>query len=120
VRDLRAFAGYDGPAGREVVMGRRSGLAVEERREAVLSLVRRDEPAAVVARRYGVSEQTLYRWREEFLAGGEAALAAGRNGKAKETRRIRDLERLLAERDRVIGELTVANRVLKKAQAGRL
>ena len=101
-------------------MGRRSGLPVEERREAVLSLVRRDEPATVIARRYGISEQTLYRWRDDFLAGGEAALAAGKKGKRAETKRIRELEREVAHRDRVIGELTIANRVLKKAQAGRL
>ena len=95
-------------------MGKRSGLGVPERREAVLSLVRRDEPAAVIARRFGVSEQSLYRWRDDFLAGGEAALAARRNGKKAETKRIREFTRDLDERDRVIGELTIANRLLKK------
>ncbi|MHC4503759.1 MAG: helix-turn-helix domain-containing protein [Planctomycetota bacterium] len=95
-------------------MGKRSGLGVPERREAVLSLIRRDEAAAVIARRFGVSEQTLYRWRDDFLAGGEAALAAKKNGKKVETKRIRELTRDLAERDRVIGELTIANRILKK------
>ena len=95
-------------------MGKRSGLGVPERREAVLSLVRRDEPAAVIARRFGVSEQSLYRWRDDFLAGGEAALVARRNGKKAETKRIRELTRDLDERDRVIGELTIANRLLKK------
>jgi hypothetical protein len=30
---------------------------------AVLALLRREEPAAQLARRFGVSEQTLYRWR---------------------------------------------------------
>ena len=95
-------------------MGRRAGLGVPERREAVLSLIRRDEPAAVIARRFGVSEQSLYRWRDDFLAGGEAALAARRNGKKAETRRIKELTRDLDERDRVIGELTIANRLLKK------
>ena len=100
-------------------MGKRSGLGVPERREAVLSLVRRDEPGAVIARRFGVSEQTLYRWRDDFLAAGEMALAAKKNGKKAETKRIRELTRDLAERDRVIGELTIANRILKKG-AGRL
>jgi transposase-like protein len=95
-------------------MGKRSGLGVPERREAVLSLIRRDEPAAVIARRFGVSEQSLYRWRDDFLAGGEAALAARRNGKKAETRRIKELTRDLEERDRVIGELTIANRLLKR------
>ena len=95
-------------------MGKRSGLGVPERREAVLSLVRRDEPAAVIARRFSISEQSLYRWRDDFLAGGEAALTAKTGGKKAETRRIRELTRDLDERDRVIGELTIANRLLKK------
>ena len=98
-------------------MGKRSGLGVPERREAVLSLIRRDESAAVIARRFGVSEQSLYRWRDDFLAGGEAALAA-KNGRKAEAKRIKELARDLEERDRVIGELTIANRLLKKGGRG--
>ncbi len=56
-------------------MGKRSEVPVNERRQAVLSLLRREEPAAVIARRCGVAKATLYRWRDDFLAGGEAALA---------------------------------------------
>ncbi len=38
-------------------------------------LLRREEPATALARRYGVSENTPYKWREPFLEGGRAALA---------------------------------------------
>jgi transposase len=100
--------------GGESTMPKRSELTVEQRREAVLALLRRDEPAAQLARRYGVSEQTLYRWRDEFLAAGEAALAHGKNGSDAREREIRELKAKLEERDQVIGELTVANRILKK------
>ena len=41
-------------------MGKRSNLTVPERREAVLMLLRREEPAGKLARRFGVSEHTLY------------------------------------------------------------
>jgi transposase-like protein len=58
-------------------MGKRSEVPVNERRQAVLSLLRREEPAAVIARRCGVAEATFYRWRDDFLAAGEAALARG-------------------------------------------
>ena len=95
-------------------MPKRSELSPPQRREAVLALLRREEPAALVARRHGVSEQTLYRWRDEFLAGGQAALAYGKNGAEGRDRENRELRDQLAERDRVIGELTVANRLLKK------
>jgi transposase-like protein len=96
-------------------MGKRSDVSLNDRREAVLSLVRREEPATVIARRYSVSEPTLYRWRDEFLAAGEAALAVStRNGVDPHDRRIAELERQIASRDQVIGALTIAFRVLKK------
>jgi transposase-like protein len=62
-------------------MGKRSEVPAPERRDAVLSFSRREDPVAVIARRYGVAEATLYRWRDDLLAAGEAALASGmRNG----------------------------------------
>ena len=99
-------------------MGKRSEVTAGQRREAVLMLLRREEPAAKVARRFGVSEQTLYRWRDEFLAGGEAALANGKGGTDSREREIRELKKEVERRDQVIGELTIANRILKKTANG--
>jgi len=84
-------------------MAKRSELSAAQRREAVLALLRREELATVLARRFGIAEQTLYRWRDEFLAGGEVALT---NGKKE-----------LTERDQVISELTIATQLLKKCRA---
>lgn len=95
-------------------MPKRSELTVEQRREAVLALLRREESAVQVARRYGISEPTLYRWRDDFLAAGEAALANGKNGSAIRDREIHALKAELEERTLVIGELAAANRILKK------
>lgn len=97
-------------------MAKRCEVSLADRREAVLSLLRREEPAAVIARRIGVSEPTLYRWRDEFLAAGEAALASGsgRKGVDPRDRRIAELEHQIEKRDQVIGEYTIANRILKK------
>lgn len=97
-------------------MARQCNVELKDRREAVLSLLRREESAGVIARRVGVSEPTLYRWRDEFLAAGEAALAGG-NGKTGNDplrRRIVELEAEIEKRDQVIGEYTIANRILKK------
>ena len=99
-------------------MGAKSKLSVRERREVVLLLLRREEPATVLARRYGISENTLYRWRDEFLGAGEAALANGKGKADPRDRRIAELNRELGERDKVIGELTIANRILKKTADG--
>jgi len=97
-------------------MGKRSEVSIADRREAVLSLLRREEAAAVIARRIGVSEPTLYRWRDEFLAAGEVALASGsgKKGADPRDRRIAELETQIEKRDQVIGEYTIANRILKK------
>jgi transposase-like protein len=86
-----------------------------------MKLLRREEPAAVLARRYGVSEQSLYRWRDEFLGAGKAALADGKSGGGDgQSKRIQELECQLANRDQVIGELTIANRIFKKVSDGSL
>lgn len=98
-------------------MGKKSTLSVEQRAQLVLRLLSKEAPAAQIARRAGISEQTLYRWRDEFLSGGKRAL----NGRGKGNEEAKARERLegeLAERDQVIGELTVANRVLKKLSGG--
>jgi transposase-like protein len=101
-------------------MGKKSALKGSDRREVVLILLRREEPATVLARRYGISEQTLYRWRDEFLAAGEAALAGAKSGADPRNRQVEELKRELAQRDQVIGELTIANRLLKKSSGGLL
>ena len=99
-------------------MGKRSNLTIPQRREVVLMLLRREEPAEKLARRYEVSQQTLYRWRDEFLAGGEAGLTNGKGGADPRDREIRELKKEVEGRDQVIGELTIANRILKKTAGG--
>ena len=98
-------------------MARKSQLPIADREEAVLRLLRKEEPVAALARRYQVSEQTLYRWREAFLAGGRERLRKGsRRRKDEAERRIAKLEKELGRRAQVIGELSIANDLLKKLQ----
>jgi transposase-like protein len=95
-------------------MGKQASVTGAERNEAVMKVLRREEPAAQIARRLGVSEPTLYRWRDDFLAGGQAALSAGKGASDPRDRQIEQLRQELTQRDQVIGELTIANRILKK------
>lgn len=101
-------------------MGKRSELSVAQRLEIVLMILRKEEPISVLARRYTVSENTLHRWKDDFVKVGESALAYGRGkGKVESGEaRIKELERDLAKRDQVIGELTIASRILKKSADG--
>lgn len=100
-------------------MGKKSELSASQRQEIVLMMLRREEPISVLGRRYGVSETTLHRWRDDFLTAGQAALAYGRRKQANaQAQRVGQLQRDVAKRDQVIGELTIANRILKKTLGG--
>ena len=74
--------------------------------------MRREETGKHLAHRAGVSEQTLYRWRDDFIRAGQGAMN-GRTGQSGIHAELKRKEKQLAERDQMIGELTVANRILK-------
>ncbi len=95
-------------------MGKKDQPSAEKKFQAALSMIRREEPGSKIARRYSVSETSLSRWRDAFLVAGKAAM----NGKQarSEGQEIRELKKEIEERDRVIGEITIANRILKKNQ----
>lgn len=57
-------------------MGRKAKLDAETRRRIARELLQGAEPIAALARKYGVSDQTLYRCQSEFLASDENPLAA--------------------------------------------
>lgn len=100
-------------------MPRHATQSTDERAQIVLALLRREEPASLLARRHGIGENTLYRWRDAFIAGGTAGLTSGKGQTRAAAHRVERLEADLAERDRVIGELTIANRILKKLNGER-
>ncbi|WP_130472260.1 helix-turn-helix domain-containing protein [Candidatus Magnetaquicoccus inordinatus] len=59
-------------------MGKPSNLTPEQRTQIVLALLRREEPASILARRYGVSTKTIGQWQDDFIAAGTSGLAAGK------------------------------------------
>ena len=91
-------------------MSRQSKFSTEDKLAIVMATIKGEESTSSIARRHGVSETAIYRWREQFLEGARH----GFTGTSKKNGRAAQLEKALAERDRVIGELTVANRILKK------
>jgi transposase len=56
-------------------LGRGGRMSRPRKREAVLRLLR-GEDLELVSRSLGVTAATLTSWRDDFLAGGEAALAS--------------------------------------------
>ena len=94
-------------------MGRPSNIPPEQRTELVLAVVRGTEKLEVLARRHQVSANTLRKWRDEFVAAGQERLS-GRGDTATAQAECKQLQRELAERELIIGELTVAQRFLQK------
>src|SRR5438445_7791804 len=97
-RDRKSVAGAaDADGGREP--GR---FSARRKTETILRLLR-GEPLDSVARELGVTAATLAQWREQFLAGGQAAL---KSRPAEE--RDDEIHRLRAK----VGEITMNNELL--------
>jgi transposase-like protein len=100
-RDRKSPAGAGAPAGGD---GAREAGRFSARRktDAILRMLR-GEPLDTLARELGVTAATLAHWREEFLAGGQAAL---KSRPADE--RDDEIQRLRAK----VGEITMNNELL--------
>ena len=97
-------------------MGRQSDLPTDTRMTAVLAVLKSEERLEAVARRHGINSVTLARWKQEFLEGARERL---RGKGSKPSPREKDLEQEIRERDQLIGELVVANELLKKTPSSR-
>jgi len=75
-------------------------------REAEVGLAR-GKTVGMVSRELGISEQTYYRWRQEF--GGM---------KVDQARRFKELERENARLKRAVANLTVDKLILEEATKG--
>src|SRR5919205_1506865 len=85
-----------------VGLGRGGRMSRQRKRDAVLRLLRGEE-LELVSRSLGVTAATLTSWRDDFLAGGEAALTTKpTDGK--------DLE--LARRKAKLGEVVLERELL--------
>ena len=54
--------------------------SVEDKTRIVMAVLREEISIAEAARREGVSQTSIANWRDQFLEGGQAAIAAGRPG----------------------------------------
>ena len=83
----------------------------------MLSVIAGEVTVAEAARREKVSEQSVGRWKADFLEAGKTALAAGRSGPST---REEQLEAEVAELTQALGQAAIEIRVWKKSAEGRL
>ncbi|WOF21681.1 helix-turn-helix domain-containing protein [Microbacterium betulae] len=98
-------------------MGRPPVIPVEQKTRIVLSVLAGEVTIAEAARREKVSEQSIGRWKSDFLEAGKTGLAAGRSGPST---REQQLEAEVAELTQALGEAHLEVRVWKKSAEGRL
>jgi hypothetical protein len=98
-------------------MGRPPLIPVEKKTRIVLSVLAGELSIAETARREKVSEQSIGRWKAEFLEAGKTALVAGRSGPSS---REEQLEAEVAELTQALGAGHLEVKAWKKSAEGRL
>ena len=88
--------------------------SAEEKIRVVLEGTRGEESIAALCRREGIAESLYYSWSKEFLEAGKNRLAGdtARQATSPEVKELRSESAALKE---VVAELTLENRLLKKA-----
>ena len=100
-------------------MGRPPAVATEDKLRLVLSVISGEMTIARAARHGKVSEQSVGRWKQQFLAGGKEGLAEGGRsgiGEPRERELLSEIEELKA----ALGEAHVQLRVWRKSAEYRL
>ena len=98
-------------------MGRPPVIPAERKTRIVLSVRAGEMTIAEAARKEKVSEQSIGRWKADFLEAGKTALAAGRSGPST---REQQLEAEVVDLTQALGGAAVELGVWKKSAEGRL
>ena len=98
-------------------MGRPPVIPPETKTRVVLAVLSGEVSVAEAARKEKVSEQSIHRWKADFVEAGKTALAAGKSGPST---RETQLEAEVADLTQALGEAAVELRVWKKSAEGRL
>ena len=100
-------------------MGRPSAIPTEEKVRLVLSVISGEMTLAQAARHGKVSEQSMSRWKQQFLSGAKDGLAEGGRSGINDPRE-RELLSEIEELKAALGEAHVQLRVWRKSAEGRL
>jgi len=97
-------------------MGRPAKHSVDFKARVVLSVLRGEMTGAEAACRHGVSETSIGKWKEQFVAAGRAGLERAGPGRASGEQAR--LEAQVDDLTHALGEAHVELRLLKREGAG--
>ena len=100
-------------------MGRPPVIPAEDKLRIVLSVISGEMTVAQAARHGRVSEQSVSRWKQQFLAGAREGLAEGGRGGMGDPRE-RELLGEIEELRAALGEAHVQLRVWRRSAEHRL
>ncbi len=92
---------------------------VDVKLKIVLSVLSGECTGAEAARRHGISETSIGKWKEQFLAGGRGGLEHGASS-VKPTGREARMTEEIDDLTRALGEAHVELRAIKRGGAGSL
>ncbi len=92
---------------------------VDVKLKIVLSVLSGESTQAEAARRHGISETSIGKWKDQFVCGGRGGLEHGSSA-AKPTGREARLVEEVDDLTRALGEAHVELRALKRGGAGSL
>jgi len=85
----------------------------QEKARIVMESILTNISTAELCRKYNLSPNTFYPWKEKFLEAGKASFSGATNGDV-----CRSLQRENENLKRIIGDLTIANDAFKKTLEG--
>ena len=92
----------------------RRHFSAEDKIRIVLDGLRGEDSIAELCRREGISQSLYYTWSKEFMEAGKRRLA-GDTARAATTDEVKDLRREASALKEWVADLTLENRLLKKA-----
>jgi len=92
----------------------RKHYSAEEKIRIVLEGLRGEDSIAELCRREGIAQNLYYRWSKDFLESGKKRLA-GDTARAATSDEVIGLRREATALKEVVADLTLENRLLKKA-----
>ena len=102
---------------KEIKRKTRRKFSSEEKIRIVIEGLKGEDSITGICRREGIAPALYYRWSKDFIEAGKKRLNGDTQREAN-TSEVNDLRKENTDLKEVVAELTLSNRVLKKAYVG--